>query len=208
MKRLVTFSLGLLLCLNASLYSKTVELPGHDIEMKCQRPFQGPPGPPGQLAANYASLWSDFPQILVPDLRLLVPVEFENVQLPLVGITRPFPGDDASFQIQNSGVYLLIWSIQAVFIPLENPDALSPLTSALGFQLFNVTGGFAFDPIFNGAATLEDHDTQTITGQTTLFLEAGTILQLRALSTDPTVTLGGRTFTITQIARAPAFGPA
>lgn len=203
MKQLFSFGLGIFLCLNASLFSYADEIPGQSTEMKCKQPFQGPPGPPGQLAANYASLWSSSTQTINTGPH--VPVEFQNAQLPLVGIIRPFPADSATFQIQYSGVYLLIWSISATFVP-DTINAV-PLTANLAFDLFNVSGGFSFNPLVNGGITLEDGDTNTITGQTTLFLEAGTILQVRALVDTPVIILGNRTFTITQIAKPPVYIP-
>ncbi len=197
-----TLVVGFFIYSSFALYaSQTENLYWHpDVEMKCKKPIQGPPGPPGPgFGANYASVWS----VTVVDLILNAPpmgVAFENSQIPGVGVIHPVGGDNTLFLIQNSGTYLIIWNVSASL----TPTATLFDSASVAFTLFNVSTGMPFNPAINGYSTLTSQDIKTITGQTSLFIPAGTIIQLQVeaqlANGAPLLDMINRTLTITQIA--------
>ncbi|KAF3361663.1 hypothetical protein PHSC3_001786 [Chlamydiales bacterium STE3] len=192
-------AVALLLNANTSLFSESqLDL---DIPVLHKKAIQGPPGPtgppgpPGNLALRCCSNWSNTPYE-VPFNNLIGEVPFENAQLAPMGIIHPVGGNSSYCLIVSSGIYQILWNITAHY------QATTPNTTALlMFRLFNVTQDVFYPPEVHCSCTLTDKEVKTISGHTTLFIPAGTIIQLQANTTATNTTLTNRTITVMQIAQ-------
>lgn len=152
----------------------------------------GPPGPPGSFVSHFSSSWSDY-SFEVPFAHFNGEVPFDHSQVSPVGIIHPVGENASFFLVLNSGVYQILWNATAQY------QATTANNSAIiTFQLFNVTQDVIYQP--EVMATLQDREIKTISGQATIFIPAGTIIQLQAHTTASSTTLSNRTISITQIA--------
>lgn len=157
----------------------------------------GSAGATGSLIFSYASSYDvDDPNQLGNSAIL-----FPNPNVTPVGINNPPnpPGTDFSeFQIVNSGIYHITWTVTlqnegfAQPISVVLTDGITPYTPN-PFQMLSVPGGSTETP----AASF-------VSGQTTLNLLANDIVQLQIIpAPSATLSVVDCTFTITQIAPAP-----
>jgi hypothetical protein len=168
-------------------------------DAKCQKPEQGPPGPPGpsgSLVTNYVSS-SSSPQIFL-DIGTH-PIEFQNNIIPPVGIIHPYQSTDSDFQILNTGVYQISWTVQVNWDPRTK--------NIIELYLYDVTASSQIPPIPVGKATFDDHTASaqhprymTLSGQTIISLSANTVIQLQINLSNASTAIVGGIFTITNIA--------
>lgn len=139
----------------------------------CQRP---PQGIPGFLSANYIGSYSDTVLVLANDDPVDVPFQIDST--PPVGIIKS--GTDDSFTIQNTGVYLIYWTVNAQTIH----DLLPLQTLALTLQV-NGSPVMASPSSFTSFPNLGTDDAQlvNISGRATLVLQENDVVSLEALAT-------------------------
>ena len=147
---------------------------------------RGHHGATGGLATNYAAGWDQAGQPLSSGNN---PIQFAEPDLVTpVGIVHPFSSDSSKFQIVNSGIYLLEW-----FVSFTNTSGNVETIIAI-----HVDGVLINPSAFETLVTLED---ATISGQVTLAISAGSVVQLVVdLAGAQTSEATGRELSITQIA--------
>ncbi len=82
------------------------------LQAKCHAPERGPPGPQGPagtLVSSYASAASDVQPIIATFANF--PINFTNNLVPPVGIVHPYQSDDSKFEIVDSGIYQIAWTV-------------------------------------------------------------------------------------------------
>lgn len=159
----------------------------------------GVPGVSQSLADNYSSSYDDgtisFSIASTYADTGGIPFLSENI-IPPVGITHPVNADSSIFQVNNSGVYHITWTVTF---------QTAGTSSIIQVQLADVTTlpGTPFPPTpFEQIFISGENDYSFVTGQTTLNLSAGDQIQLQAQA-DASPSALFRTFTITQIAPGP-----
>lgn len=129
--------------------------------------------------------------ISTPDTFTPISFPFNQPGTP-VKISHPYLSDNTKFKITHSGVYFMAWT-------LTISDASSTETTQV--QLFNFTTGQPINP--NPFQTIDQFvgpDADSVSGQTLLRLQAGTVLQLRVSSSTGSVSVLDPTFIIMRIA--------
>ncbi|MGK5595325.1 MAG: hypothetical protein ACSNEK_08215 [Parachlamydiaceae bacterium] len=183
---------SILLNANALFSESQLDLPLPKVQRKIIQGPPGPQGPPGTFSPNFSSHWSDH-QFEVPLKQFNGEVPFDHAQVSPVGIIQPIGENASYFLILNSGVYQILWNVTAQYQATTTNNS-----ATISIYLFNVTQDVIYQPEM--MATLQDREIKTISGQTTLFIPAGTIIQLQAHTTVSSTTLSSRTISITQIA--------
>lgn len=152
---------------------------------------RGPRGPAGAFALRFAAAHNDVTQVI--NALTDTPVRFPVNNFPPVGIVHPVGGNTTQFQVLNTGLYLITWTLSGVTDSVDGEDVTT--------RLFNVTTNNTINP---NPATRTHAFTDapfTVSAQTIVRLPAGTIVQVRIDRTDEAATLiiGNPTFTITEI---------
>ena len=156
---------------------------------------RGPRGPAGAFALRFAAAHSDTPQAVEATGDTLVDFTINN--FTPVGIIHPFAGDDSQFQVLNTGLYLITWTMSVTALIQSEVDTFN-------VQLFNVTAGAAIPPDPMVTTTLDflvGPVTFPLSAQTIVPLTAGDVVQLRInhANEDQVLTISSPTFTITEI---------
>lgn len=156
---------------------------------------RGPRGPAGAFAQRFAAAHNDAPQVILQLAN--TPVLFPIDNFTPVGIVHPVAADTSQFQVLNTGLYLITWTMTVAATVIEEPDVFS-------VRLFNVSSAITIPPD-PAASTAIDFaigiPVFPLSGQTIVPLAAGTIVQLRVDHTNPAqvLTMTSPTFTITEI---------
>ena len=170
------------------------------VEAKCFKPKQGPAGPQGpagSLVSNYASAASDIQSIIATFANF--PINFPDNLVPPVGIVHPYQTDDSKFEILDNGIYQIAWTV-----PVEWDSTLEDVvelflydaTTATYFLPSPISRG-QFDNIPGSSSTTRF---MTLSGQTSVQLSAGTVVQLLIHVTGVITGVERARFTITRIA--------
>lgn len=158
---------------------------------------QGPQGPAGALVSNYASAASDIQAIILTGAKF--PIDFPDNLVPPVGIVHPYQSSDSQFQIVDSGIYQISWTVPVEWdVDLKNEVELYlyDATTSTFFLPSPISKG-AFDDI-TGSTTGTRF--MTLSGQTIVQLSTGTVVQLLIQVTGVITGVEKARFTITKIA--------
>lgn len=169
--------------ISIGLFSQFIEAKCHKHE-KCHICPQGPTGATGPIGPqgatgniinNYASVASDVQSIIFTGANF--PINFPNDLVPPVGILHPYLGDDSRFLIEDSGLYQISWTVPVEWdVTSENIVELYLYDAAtLSYFLPSPISRESFDDITNSSSTSRY---RTISGQTIVSLNTGTIVQL------------------------------
>lgn len=143
----------------------------------------------------FASAFSDNDPTGQPinTINTLTPIHFPSNQPRTPNnISHPLSGDDTRFGIQESGTYLVGWTVSLMTTDFTIDDAT--------IQLFNVSTATPIkpDPFQQQIAGTGRHTSAS--GQTAVYLPAGTILQLRIASNTGTLIVTDPTLFIIRVA--------
>lgn len=129
---------------------------------------QGPEGPEGPGGAlSFASAFIPFDQDVVGGG--FHPITFTNILTPPTGIVYPFAGNNAQFQVQSTGVYLIGWTM----------TFFSATSQIISVDVFNVTSGTMIPPSsFQDQNVAPGDILETISGQVLTPLVAGDVISL------------------------------
>ena len=172
-------------------------------EAKCHKPLQGPagpqgiPGPAGTLVSQYASAAGDVESVIATIANF--PIHFPTNLVPPIGIVHPYLADDSKFEITESGIYQVSWTVPVEWdVISENAIELFlyDATTASYFLPSPISKG-QFDNIPGSASTTRF---MTLSGQTILSLPSGTVVQLLIHASSVITGVKYARFTITKIA--------
>lgn len=152
---------------------------------------RGPRGPAGAFATRFAAAHSDITQVITAATE--TPIRFPVNNFPPVGIVHPVNGNTTQFQVLNTGLYLITWTLSGTSTTDEGESVTT--------RLFNVTTGTTIHPDPATRTRAFPDAPFSISAQTIVRLPAGTIVQLRVDHSDEDATLiiANPTFTITEI---------
>lgn len=176
---------------------------------KCHKPEQGPrgpqgsqgpagpQGPAGSLVTNYASAASDIQTIIATFANF--PINFTDNLVPPVGIVHPYQSDASKFEIIDSGIYQISWTV-----PVEWDNQFEDVVELFLYDATTATY-FLPSPISKGQfdhipASSSTTRFMTLSGQTIVPLSAGTVVQLLIHVTGVITGVKYARFTITKIA--------
>lgn len=150
----------------------------------------GATGPAGVFTSEYASASANLQRFM---LATAAPIQFANSVATGPGITHPVSGNSSEFQVSQTGIYLVSWTVN-----IEWDGAPRNL---IELNLFNVTTNnvlFAsqqtFDLITVGASRFD-----VMSGQILVPLNANDIIALRIQPSNVMTAITGGLFNIVQI---------
>lgn len=127
-------------------------------------------------------------------LSVATPITFDQKNISPNGIKHPHKGSFARFNLKQKGLYLISWTIN-----LSWNDASQ---SAITLDLFDTTTNtslFQTAKTLPATTTLPKDKYDVISGQTLLALKAGTVLELKAQTTNINAYVADGEFSIIQI---------